>query len=176
MRSRPSISCRWTLTGGRVVGAFILATDMKNVVRIALLAALLFLNGCGTQSALPPITGNWVFTLTPANSSSGVIQATAALTQLRNTVLGQVTLTGNGAACGTTAIISGTINNNALSLQITQLQSTITLKGSATTSLTLNATGAYTASTGRCLQNGGTGTWSAFLQGSISSTLEEKPR
>jgi hypothetical protein len=61
---------------------------MKSIVRIALVLALGFLNGCGSgETPLPSLTGTWVFTLTPANSPSDVIQATTALTQFNNNLL-----------------------------------------------------------------------------------------
>jgi hypothetical protein len=140
-------------------------SDMKSIVRFALLLALGFLNGCGSgQTPLPSLTGTWVFTLTPANSPSDVIQATAALTQLNNNVLlGQVTLKGSGTSCGTQAQMTGSLSGNSLVLQLTQSPSELILKGTATTALTVNASGAYTASSGRCLQDGGSGTWTAFL-------------
>jgi hypothetical protein len=150
---------------------------MKSIVRIALVVALCFLNGCGYGAApLPTLTGTWVFTLTPANSPD-VIQATASLTQLwNNEVFGQVTLTGSGTSCGAIAEMSGSVNGDALSLELTQSPGTITLKGTATAAVTVNASGTYTATTGRCLQNGGAGTWTAFLSGDNSSSLDEKRR
>jgi hypothetical protein len=141
---------------------------MKSIVRFSLVLALGFLNGCGSgQSALPSLTGTWVFTLKPSNSASNVIQATAALTQLNNNILlGQVTLNGSGASCGTRAEMTGSLSGNNLTLQLTQSPAELILKGTATTALTVNASGAYTASTGQCLQDGGTGTWTAFLSSS----------
>jgi hypothetical protein len=141
---------------------------MKSILRFALVVALGLLNGCGSgQSPLPPLTGKWIFTMTPANSPSNVIQASGTLTQLQNNVLlGQVTLQGSGTSCGTLAQMTGTINGNALVLQLTQSPGALSLKGTATTSLTVNASGTYTATSGECLQNGGTGTWTAFLSAS----------
>lgn len=139
--------------------------DMKSIVRFALLLTLGFLNGCGSgQTPLSSLTGTWVFTMTPANAPSNVIQATAALTQLKNNVLlGQVTLKGSGTSCGTQAQMTGSLSGNSLTLQLTQSPSELILKGTATTALTVTASGAYTASSGQCLQDGGTGTWTAFL-------------
>jgi hypothetical protein len=141
---------------------------MKSIVRFALVVAVGFLNGCGSgQSPLPSLTGKWVFTLTPANPPSNVIQASGALTQLQNNVLlGQVTLQGSGTSCGTLAQMTGSVNGNAILLQLTQSPSALSLKGTATTSLTVNASGTYTATSGQCLQNGGNGTWTAFLSSS----------
>jgi hypothetical protein len=138
---------------------------MKSIVCFALVVALGFLNGCGSgQTPLPSLTGTWVFSLTPANSPSNVIQATAALTQLNNNILlGQVTLKGSGTSCGTMAEMTGQVSGNTLTLQLTQSPSELILKGTATTTLTVNASGTYTASSGQCLQDGGTGTWTAFL-------------
>jgi hypothetical protein len=138
---------------------------MKRIFGFALVLALGFLNGCGSgQTALPSLSGKWVFTLTPANSGLNVIQATASLTQLNsNVLLGQVTLNGSGTSCGTRAQMTGNLSGNSLTLQLTQSPSEIILKGTATTALTVNASGAYTATSGQCLQDGGTGTWTAFL-------------
>ena len=159
------------------VNCLTIAAGMKSIVRIALVVVLGLLNGCGSAPVLPPLTGTWAFTLTPTGSPSDVIQATVALTQLGNSVFGPVTLTGNGAACGATAMMSGTVNGVALSLQLTQSQSTLTITGKATGGypLTSYASGKYTASSGPCLQNGGTGTWSAFLESNNSSSFDEKP-
>lgn len=147
---------------------FLRPPDMKSIAGFALVLALGFLSGCGSgQSPLPSLTGTWVFTLTPANSPSNVIQATAALTQLKNNVLlGQVTLKGSGTSCGTMAEMTGTLSGSSLTLQLTQSPSELILRGTATTALTVNASGAYTATTGQCLQDGGTGTWTAFLSSS----------
>src|ERR1700685_4477252 len=138
---------------------------MKSLVCFVLVVALGFLNGCGSgQTPLPSLTGTWLFSLTPANSPSNVIQATAALTQLNNNILlGQVTLKGSGTSCGTQAQMTGSLSGNSLILQLTQSPSELILKGTATTALTVNASGTYTASSGQCLQNGGAGNWSAFL-------------
>jgi len=159
------------------VNCLTITAGMKSIVRIALVVVLGLLNGCGSAPPLPPMTGTWAFTLTPTGSPSEVIQATVALTQLGDSVFGPVTLTGNGAACGTNAMMSGTVNGVALSLQLTQSQSTLSFTGKATGGypLTSYASGKYTATSGQCLQNGGTGTWSAFLESSNSSSFDQKP-
>lgn len=146
---------------------------MKSIVRIALVAVLGFLNGCGQGTTLTSLSGTWVFTLKPADSPSDLIQATVGLSQIGNELSGQVTLTGNGTSCGTQAAMSGFVNGNALSLRLTQSQSTLTLTGTATTGVTINASGAYTATAGQCLQNGGKGTWSGSLQTNMSSVDEK---
>ena len=147
---------------------------MKIIVRIALLVVLGLLNGCGSAPSLP-MNGTWLFTLTPTGSPADVIQATVALTQLNNSVFGPVTLTGNGAACGTTAMMSGTVNGPVLSLQLTQSQSKLSFTGKTTggSPTTTYASGKYSATSGQCLQNGGTGTWSAFLEANGSSSFAE---
>jgi len=164
------------LYGHRALNCLTIAAGMKIFLRIALVVLLGLLNGCGNSPVLPPLTGTWSFTLTPTGSPSDVIQATVALTQLGNSVFGPVTLTGNGAACGTTAMMSGTVNGVALSLQLTQSQSTLKFTGKATGGypLTTYASGKYTASSGPCLQNGGTGTWSAFLEANGSSSFDKR--
>lgn len=148
---------------------------MKSIPRIALFLFLAFLGGC---SSTPPLFlgGTWAFTIIPSDSSSAVIQATVEFTQLGNSIFGPVTFSGNGTSCGTQAMMSGTVNGDALSLQLTQSQSTLTFQGMATGGppLTYYASGKYTATTGNCLQNGGTGTWSAFLEANNASSFEEK--
>jgi len=146
---------------------------MKDLARILLVVALGFLNGCGSSSQNFTMTGTWVFTLTPAASSAQVIQLTADLTQINNSFFGQVTLMGNAAACGIYAQMSGTVNGTALSVQIMQNQTTLTLKGQ--TNATFNSSsGSYTATTGGCIQNGGAGKWSGFLQAHNSSSFDAR--
>jgi len=135
---------------------------MRNIARVALISALTFLGGCN-PSPNPAMTGTWLFALTSSGSPAEVIQATANLTQLGDTIVGQVTLSGNGASCGTTASISGTVKGNNLSFQVVQLQSTIQFTGTANLAFTA-ASGTYTATAGPCLQNGGGGSWSASLE------------
>jgi hypothetical protein len=134
---------------------------MKNIARIALVLAFGFLSGCN-PSPNPAMTGTWLFVLTPTGSASEVIQATADLTQLGNQVIGQVSLSENAAACGTTASMTGTVKGNTLTLQLAQLQSAIDFTGTANLAFT-SASGTYTATAGSCLQNGGSGSWSASL-------------
>lgn len=133
--------------------------EMRNIVRIALVVVLGFLDACN-PAPNAAMTGTWIFTLTQLGSTTG-LQATANLTQLGVGVTGQVTLTGNEASCGTTASMSGTVSGNALSLQLSQSQSTISFTGTANAAFT-SASGTYAAS-GTCFQNFGTGTWSAAL-------------
>jgi len=135
--------------------------DMKNVAPIGLVVALSLLNGCNPASN-PAMTGTWTFTLTPAGSLSPAIQATATLTQLGSAVTGQVTFSGSGDSCGTTAKMSGFVTGNALALQLSQSQSAISLMGTANVAFT-SASGTYETTTGQCFENAGTGTWSAAL-------------
>jgi hypothetical protein len=140
-----------------------IALDMQNIIgRITLIAALTFLSGCN-PSPNPALTGTWLFTLTSSGSPAEVIQLTANLTQLGNAITGQVTLSGNGAACGTTASMSGTVKGNNLTLQLVQQESTIEFTGTANQAFT-SASGTYTATAGTCLQNGSGGSWSATLE------------
>ncbi len=175
MRARASTPVYRCSVTGRGVNCPFTSPDMKSFVRIALVVALGFLNGCGSgTSSLPPLTGTWLFTLTPAASPSEVIQALGTLRQVNsnsNEVSGQVTLTGSGTACGTMAEMSGILNGSNLTLRLTQSQSTISLTGTANTTVLsgINASGKYTATAGPCLQNGGTGTWSAGLESNTSS-------
>jgi len=146
---------------------------MKDIARILLVVALGFLNGCGSSPMNFTMTGTWVFSLKPAASASQVIQLTADLTQINDSFFGQVTLTGDAAACGINAQMSGTVNGDSVALQIMQNQTTLTFKGK--TNATLNSSaGSYTATGGDCIQNGGTGTWTGFLQPPNSSSFEAK--
>jgi len=129
---------------------------------LLLLVLVTFLSGCGTSSN-PAMTGNWLFVFTPTGSATSAIQATANLTQVGTDVTGQVSLSGGAASCGSQASISGTVKGNSLTFQLTQLQSTINLTGTANQAFT-SALGSYTAVSGSCLLNGGTGSWSAALQ------------
>jgi len=141
-----------------------IAAYMKSGICISLLLLVVFLSGCGSTQPLF-LGGTWVFTITPSGSTSEVIQGSATLTQLGNSIFGPVTFSGSGTSCGTQGMMSGTVNGNAVSLHLTQSQNTLSLTGLVTGGppLTYNALGKYTASMGQCLQNGGTGAWSAFL-------------
>jgi len=143
------------------VNCFTSAPDMKSLVRTALVVALGFVSGCN-PSPNPAMTGTWLFTLTPTDSPTNVVQATATLTQLGNNITGQVTLTGNASSCGNTATMTGTVQGNVLALQLTQSLSALTFTGQANTAFT-SASGTYSATTGPCLQNAGPGNWSAVL-------------
>jgi len=134
---------------------------MKTLARTALLLVLGFITGCN-PSPNPALSGTWVFTLTPTEDPSNVIQATASLTQLGTNVTGPVNLTGNGFSCGDTATMTGTVQGNVLVLQLTQEVSSVGFNGTANQAFT-SANGTYTVSTGPCLQNLGTGTWTAVL-------------
>jgi hypothetical protein len=146
---------------------------MKVAIWTALCLYLGFLSGC---SSSPPLflQGTWEFTIMPSNSS-GSIQATAVLTQLGSSVFGPVTFGGNSSSCDTQAQMSGTVNGDNLSVQLTQSQSTLDLTGTVTGGLpvTYSASGKYTGTTGGCLQNGEAGTWTGFL--AANSTSPTKP-
>ena len=135
---------------------------MRNIGRLTLILALTLVSGCN-PSPNPAMTGTWLFALTSSGSPAELIQLTANLTQLGNTITGSVTLSGNAAACGTTASMSGTVKGNNLTLELIQQQSTIEFTGTANLAFT-NASGTYTATGGTCLQNGGGGSWSATLE------------
>ena len=147
-------------------------SDMKNITRIVLVVALGFLNGCGTTTH-NTMTGTWTFTLTPTAPPSQAIQVTADLTQINNSFFGQVTLTGDATACGTTAQMSGIVNGNVLSSQITQAQTAITLTGKTNSTLS-SSSGTFTASSGQCILSGGTGTFAGFLQAHNTSSFDAK--
>lgn len=134
---------------------------MKSIVRTILIVALSFVSGCN-PSPNPALTGRWIFTLTPLDNPSNVIQATASLTELGNNITGPVTLTGINSSCGNTATMTGTAQGDVLALQLSQSLSALTFKGEANTAFT-SAAGTYSASTGPCLQNVGPGSWSAVL-------------
>ncbi|HXY16483.1 MAG TPA: hypothetical protein VEI26_18475 [Terriglobales bacterium] len=165
-------TCEWAQVASarpKIVdhGSGLLVNGMKaSGIRIAagllLTVAIGFLGGCGTSSN-PAMTGTWLFVLTPTGSATSAIQATANLTQVGNNVTGQVSLSSTAGSCGTDASMSGTVKGNALTLQLTQLQSAINLTGAANQAFT-SASGTYTAEAGSCLLSGGTGSWSATLQ------------
>jgi len=140
----------------------ITATKAKILNRLVLLILLTLLGACGTSSN-PALTGNWLFVFTPTGSATSAIQATANLTQVGTNVTGQVSLSGGAVSCGSEASMSGTVRGNSLSFQLTQIESTINLTGTANQAFT-SALGNYTAVSGSCLLNGGTGSWSAALQ------------
>jgi len=137
-------------------------TNMKIISRLVLIATLLFITACN-PSPNPALTGTWMFTLTPADNPLLVIQAQADLTELGNNVTGTVTLSGTTFSCGNNATMSGVVKGNALTLELTQEQSSVTLTGQANQAFT-SASGTYSAATGPCLENMGSGNWSAVLQ------------
>jgi hypothetical protein len=148
---------------------------MKNVLRRTFLILLCLLAGCGSTPLF--LAGTWVFKISPTNSSSGAaIQLTVPLTQFNSSIFGTATLSGNGTSCGTVAMMSGTVSGSKLSLQLTQSENTLNLTGTATGGypLTYTASGKYTATTGSCLQNGGGGTWTGFLEANNASNLHEE--
>lgn len=135
---------------------------MRIAACLTLVMALGSLNSCNPSNN-PAMTGTWLFVLTPTGSASTVLQATANLTQVGTQVTGQVSLSGNTATCGTTALMSGSVKGNSLNLQLSQPQSAIDLTGTANLAFT-SASGNYTATAGSCLLNGETGSWSAALE------------
>ena len=148
---------------------------MKNFVPIAWAAALLFLSGCGNSLPQTQLNGTWAFTLTPSGTSN-VIQFTAALTQVNNSLYGPATMTGSAASCSEQAQVSGTVSGNALNLQLTQYSNALDLQGTTTggAPTTTSASGKYAATSGPCIQNGGSGTWTAVLEPNNSSSFEQK--
>ena len=109
------------------------------------------------------MTGTWLLALIPNDNPTSAFQLTANLTQVGNQITGTVSLTGDAAACGGSASMSGTLSGNTLTLQLTQTESTIDFTGTANLAFTA-ASGTYTAAAGSCLQNGGFGSWSAALE------------
>jgi hypothetical protein len=102
-------------------------------------------------------------TLTPTGSALVALEATANLTQSGDQITGNVSVTGDAPSCGTQALMSGTVKGNTLTLELTQSQSAIDFIGTANLAFT-SASGTYTATSGSCLLNGGTGSWSAALE------------
>jgi hypothetical protein len=142
---------------------------MKNVAWALPVAALLLLAGCGNSFPPPQLNGTWEFTLTPSSSST-VIQFSATLTQVNNS------LSGSAASCSADAIVSGTVSGSALNLELTQYGDALDLQGTTTggAPTTTSASGKYGATTGPCIQNGGSGTWKAVLEPNNTSTFEQK--
>jgi hypothetical protein len=150
---------------------------MKKVVWMLWVVGVLLLNGCGNSTTPPQLNGNWAFTLKPSGTSN-VIQFTATLTQVNNSLYGPVTLAGNAASCNEQAQISGSVSGNALNLEVTQYSNALDLQGTTTggAPTTTAASGKYAASSGPCIQNGGSGTWSAVLEPNDSSSFEQRAR
>jgi hypothetical protein len=134
---------------------------MRTAAQIVLVATLVFLSSCSSNNN-PAMTGTWLFVFTPTGASTNVLQGTANLTQVGSQVTGQVTLNSNAAPCSMTALMSGTVKGNSLTLQITQSNSSVGLIGTTNLAFT-SASGTYTADSGSCLLNGQTGSWSAAL-------------
>jgi len=135
---------------------------MRSAALITLMIALGFLNSCNPATN-PAMTGTWLFVLTPTGSASSALQATANLSQVGSQITGQVSLGGNTNSCGSTALMSGTVKGNSLTLEMSQPESAINLIGTANQAFT-SASGNYTATAGSCLLDGGTGSWSAAVE------------
>jgi hypothetical protein len=162
---RPLGTCLEKFHLGRCVGFRMDSlqwSNMKNVVRTALIVALGLLVGC-SNSSNPAMSGSWLFAFTPLDSPTVVLQFTANLTQEGSQITGQASLTGDAAACGTAGSMQGTIMGDSLNLQFNQLSSTVNLSGTVNPEFTA-ASGTYTGASGSCLLNGGIGSWSAGLQ------------
>jgi len=109
------------------------------------------------------MSGSWLFSLTPIETSSPVLQFTANLTQIGTQFTGQVTLPESDASCGTMASITGTVMGNSLNFTLSQIDSAITFTGTANLAFT-SASGTYTGASNSCLLNSGLGSWSAALE------------
>lgn len=136
-------------------------SNMRTAAQIIVLTALGFLTNCSSGNN-PALTGTWLFVFTPTGASTNALQATANLTQNGSQISGQVNLGSNASPCSTTALMSGSLKGNSLTLQLTQSDSTIELIGTTNLAFT-SASGTYTAVSGSCLLNGQTGSWSAAL-------------
>ena len=135
---------------------------MKKIARMALFVALGSLSACSSSSN-PAMSGSWLFSLTPIETSSPALQFTTNLTQIGTQFTGQVTLPESDAACGTMASITGTVMGNSLTFTLSQIDSSINFTGTANLAFT-SASGTYTGASNSCLLNSGFGSWAAALQ------------
>lgn len=127
------------------------------IVRIALGLTLCFLTSCSTGSS-GSLSGSWVFTLATSDS---FIQATANLNESGNQITGQGTV--SESSCGTSGTVSGNVQGEALTIQLTEANLGLALTGTANQAFT-SASGTYEVTGGSCLPAGETGSWSAAFQ------------
>lgn len=127
------------------------------IVCLALALMLSFLTSCGTGSS-GTLSGSWVFNLATSDS---FVQATANLNESGNQITGQGTV--NQSSCGTSGTVSGNVQGEALTLQLTEANLGLALTGTANQAFT-SASGTYEVTGGSCLPAGETGTWSAAFQ------------
>lgn len=130
----------------------------KIICAVVVLAALLPA-GCSSSSN-GAMSGTWAFALA---TTQNFIVATADLKQSGNQVSGPATVTGEPTGCGSNATMTGTVQGNNLSLQIAAGGAIITLIGQANTTFT-SASGTYEVTSGSCVQNGDTGSWTAQFE------------
>jgi hypothetical protein len=132
----------------------------SHVRNLALLAALVWITGCGGHVNTPnPLTvsGKWKFALNSSVEDGTNYTGLAQLTQTISTVQGQMIL--NNAPCATTATVTGTVNGYNVSFQITEGGQVVTLIGTVN-SVFQSMSGTYTTQANGCLK-GDFGSWSA---------------
>jgi len=127
------------------------------MVRIALAVTLCSLTSCGTGSS-GSLSGSWVFTLATSDS---FIQASANLNESENQITGQGMV--SESSCGTSGTVSGKVQGQALTFQLTEANLGLAFTGTANQAFT-SASGTYEVTGGSCLPAGETGTWSAAFQ------------
>ena len=120
-------------------------------------ALALFMAGCGgNNKQTSSLTGNWQ--LTAHSTVFGLtVTGSGALSQLGNSVAGQVSL--SGTPCATTAAVSGSVSGTTVTLQLQEGSQAVNFTGAANSGFT-SISGSYTAPSGGCT-NGDSGTWSA---------------
>jgi hypothetical protein len=123
---------------------------------LILLLFFVVINGCGSSPG--PMAGTWLFSLTSGVSLNQVL-ATANLKQSGSEITGTVTFSGS-ISCNADTSVLGTLKGNALHVQFVQSQSIADLTGTVNLAFT-SGSGTYIIEGSSCLQDFGSGTWSA---------------
>ena len=105
----------------------------------------------------PQFSGIWMFftSSAPTSPTTASVNLIGRLNLTGNSVSGTLTLT--GSPCASSGSLTGTVTGTSLSLQLQEGDQSVSLTGTADPTFA-NASGAYTASSGGCL-NGDFGTW-----------------
>jgi len=128
---------------------------------LAICATYVLIAGLGSCGSDPgPMTGNWLLSLISSNSLEQTM-ATLSLHQSGNSLSGSI----SAAGCVKPATVTGSISNNALTINFVEMNGTGTLTGTTNTAFT-SASGTYTIVGESCLTSSGLGPWSAvFVSG-----------
>lgn len=132
---------------------------LYKILEATALVALSIGSGCQIHNS-SAMGGTWLFTI--ASGTSAPLILTANLQQHGNQITGQASVAENNSSCGS-ATITGSLQGNALDLEIVQLQSELFLVGTVNPTFT-HASGTYTSSgSANCFQTGDWGSWSAYF-------------